>query len=125
MHAHETKLTAVAGLKPHPRNYKEHPESQLVHIMKSIEEHGFYRAVVTANDGTILAGHGVVQAAKKMGLEEVPAISLPVSPEDPRAIKVLVGDNEIGKLGLADDDVLADLLAGLSGMDICRAPANR
>jgi ParB-like chromosome segregation protein Spo0J len=33
----------IENLKPHPQNYKEHPENQLDHIIKSINEHGFYR----------------------------------------------------------------------------------
>ena len=53
---------AIETLKAHPKNYKKHPIKQLEHLMKSIEEHGFYRNVIIAKDSTILAGHGVVQA---------------------------------------------------------------
>lgn len=108
---------AVEELKPHPRNYKQHPDDQLDHIIASINETGFYRNIVIAEDGTILAGHGVVQAAKKMGMDTVPAIRLPLPPDDPRAIKVMVGDNEIGKLAEVDDHLLVDLLGELLEFD--------
>jgi ParB-like chromosome segregation protein Spo0J len=68
------EFVPLASLKPHPRNYRIHPDDQLEHIIKSIQEHGFYRNVVAARDGTILAGHGVVQAALKMGLKGVPVV---------------------------------------------------
>jgi ParB-like nuclease family protein len=101
---------SVAALKPHPRNYRTHPEDQLEHIIKSIETHGFYRNIVVARDNTILAGHGVTEAAKKMGRAQVPVIRLDVGPDDPSALKVIAGDNEIGRLGEVDDRALTDLL---------------
>ena len=107
----------VGDLKPHPRNYRRHPEDQLEHIRHSIVEHGHYRNVVVARDGTILAGHGVVLATKSLGLPTVPAIRLDVEPDDPRAIRLLVGDNEIGHLGEIGDRQLSELLKSLQADD--------
>lgn len=56
-------LVPLSELRPHPRNYRHHPERQLIHIAMSLHQNGFYRNVVAARDGTILAGHGVVLAA--------------------------------------------------------------
>lgn len=111
---------AVVDLKPHPKNYKSHPDEQLDHIIKSIEENGFYRNVVIARDNTILAGHGVVLAVKKMGLfgpATVPVIRLDLAPEDPRALKVLTGDNELGKLAETNDRVLTEILKDVMSTD--------
>ena len=80
-------------MKPHPRNYKQHPPEQIEHIMRSIEEHGFIRPVVVARDYTILAGHGLVQAARQLGRTRVPVMQLDLDPDDPRALKLLVADN--------------------------------
>lgn len=102
--------TEVAVLKPHPRNYKAHPDEQLAHIESSLREHGFYRNVVAARDNTILAGHGVVLAAKRIGKKTVPVIKLPIDPGSPQALKVLAGDNEIGNLADADDRALTEIL---------------
>lgn len=108
----------VASLSPHPRNYRSHPADQIQHLIESIREHGFYRNIVVARDGTILAGHGVVQAAQKMGLATVPVIRLDIDKNDPRALKVLTGDNEIAHLGEIDDRALSELLKEIKDYDI-------
>jgi len=110
---HEVEVVSVDSLRPHERNYREHPDDQLDHIVHSIQEHGFYRNVVVAKDGTILAGHGVVQAAKKLGMETIPVIRLAVTANDPQAIRVLTGDNEISALAEVDDRLLSELLREL------------
>jgi hypothetical protein len=115
---HDTELVDVDTLQPHPRNYREHPADQLQHIVESIREHGFYRNVVIAKDGTILAGHGVVKASKEIGLKRIPVIRLPIAPDDPRAIKVLVGDNEIEHLAEQDDRLLTELLKECNAHEI-------
>ena len=110
-------MIAVEKLKPHPRNYRTHPDDQLEHIIKSIKDHGFYRNVVAGRDWTILAGHGVVQAARKMKIETVPVIQLDLDPLSPKALKLLAGDNEIGHLGEIDDRLLTDMLKELKLSD--------
>ena len=100
----------IADLKPHPRNYQFHPEDQLDQIIASINQHGFYRNIVVAQDNTILAGHGVVLAATKMGRKRVPVIRLAIHPDDPRALKVLTSDNEINNLAEVDDRMLTEML---------------
>jgi hypothetical protein len=114
---HKTVMTPLADLKPHPRNYKTHPPDQLAHIEASIREHGFYRNIVVARDGTILAGHGVVEASTKMGLTEVPVIRLDIGPDDPAALKVITGDNEIGRRAEVDDRALTELLKDIGEQD--------
>ena len=103
----------IADLKPHPRNYRQHPADQIEHIKASITDHGLYRNVVIARDGTILAGHGVVLASREMGLKTVPVIRVDLDPDDPKAIKILTGDNGISHLGEVDDRLLTELLKGL------------
>lgn len=106
---------AICELKPHPRNYLVHPQDQLQHIAASIQQNGFYRNVVVAKGNTILAGHGVVQAAREiLKLETVPALFLDVDPFSPQALKILTGDNQIGHLAEVDDRQLADILKELN-----------
>lgn len=107
---HAPERAAIADLKAHTRNYRGHPEDQVEHLVESIREHGFYRNVVVANDGTILAGHGVIQAAEKLGMAEVPVIRLPYGPDDPKALKILAGDNELARLADIDDRLLSEIL---------------
>lgn len=104
------ELTAIAELQPHPRNYRHHPPDQVEHIVQSLRANGLYRNVVIARDGTILAGHGVVQAAEAAGIEKIPVIRLDCDADDPRALKVLTGDNELARLAEVDDRRLSEIL---------------
>jgi hypothetical protein len=113
----KTKIVPIESLHPHPKNYRAHPDDQLDHIIASIRQHGFYRNVVVARDGIILAGHGVVQAAKKMCLKEIPIVSVDVDSNSPEALKILVGDNEISHLCEIDDRALTDALKDLKDLD--------
>lgn len=114
----ETEIVAVTDLVPHPRNYREHPDDQIEHLVQSIRANGLYRNIVTANDLTILAGHGVVLAARKLGIEHVPVVRLDLDPGDPRALKVLAGDNEIEHLATQDDRALSELLKEIHEDDV-------
>jgi ParB-like chromosome segregation protein Spo0J len=100
----------VTELRPHPKNYRGHPDDQIEHLIKSIKAHGFTRNIIVAKDNTILAGHGVVQAATKMGMRHVPVVRLDLDSENPEALKILVGDNEMEHLGEVDDRVLSEVL---------------
>lgn len=111
-------IVPLDSLRPHPRNYRTHPEDQLAHICRSIELHGFYRNIVVARDHTILAGHGVALGAKRLGYVEVPVRRLDVDPFDVRALQVLAGDNEIGNLAEIDDRTLTELLRELATDDV-------
>lgn len=107
----------VDGLHPHPRNYRAHPEEQVAHIEHSIRQHGVYRNVVVARDYTILAGHGVVAAARRAGEAEVPVVRIDVPPDSPRALKILASDNELGRFAEVDDRALTEILREVSQLD--------
>jgi hypothetical protein len=104
------ELIDTQDLKPHPRNYQQHPDYQLRHIIKSIETHGFYRNVVVAKDNTILAGHGVVEAATRLGITQIPVHRVDLMPDDTKALQILTGDNEINNLAVVNDRMLTELL---------------
>lgn len=108
---HKTELIEATKLRRHSAHYREHDETQLEHLTASLAEHGFYRNVVCARDGTILAGHGVVEAAQRLGLKRIPITRLDVDPDDPEALKILAGDNELSRLSDLDPAQLADLLS--------------
>ena len=101
---------AVSDLKPHPKNYKAHPEDQLEHLKQSITDNGIYRNVIVAKDNTILAGHGVVKAAQSLGLTSVPVLKLQLESDSIEAVKLLTADNEVSHLGEVDDRALSNIL---------------
>jgi hypothetical protein len=108
------ELVKLSSLKEHPKNYRNHTQDQLEHIKSSIQTHGYYKNVITANDGTILAGHGVIKACKELKLDTIPIVRLNIKPDSMRAMKILTGDNEISKLGEVDDRLLSEILKDIS-----------
>lgn len=108
----------LQDLRPHPRNYSVHPEEQLEHLMQRVREYGIYRNVVIAQDNTILAGHGLIQALKKMGRETVPGVRIPMDSEDPAALRLLTGDNEVSQLSEKDNQLLSGLLTEIKSFDL-------
>ena len=63
-------------LIPHARNARTHSEAQVAQIAGSIAEFGFVNPVLVGDDGVLVAGHGRVMAARKLGLTEAPVIVL-------------------------------------------------
>ncbi len=108
--ARRSRLVLIDGLKPHPKNYRTHPEDQIEHLMESLREFGFYRNVVIAKDSTILAGHGIVEAARRLGYEKVPSERLNIDPDSPLALKLLAADNYLPHFSEDDDRLLTELL---------------
>lgn len=112
-----TERVALADLRPHPRNYRGHPEDQIEHIAASLRAHGLYRPVVIARDNVILAGHGLVLGAKRVGWTEITCRRCDVESDSPLALKILTGDNEISNLVEGDDRALTDLLNEIKSSD--------
>jgi hypothetical protein len=110
----KVEIVLIDKLKPHKRNYKVHNEEQLAHIIQSLKDNGYYRNIIVAKDYTILAGHGVIEGAKKLGLTEAPVYRMPFSSKDPRSMKILIGDNEVSHLAEIDDRLLTDMLQELN-----------
>jgi hypothetical protein len=77
----EPKLGAIKHLKPkdlvpYAKNSRTHGVEQVDQIVASINEFGFTNPILTDGKGSVIAGHGRLLAALKLGLETVPTISL-------------------------------------------------
>ena len=70
------RYRAVTDLIPYARNARTHSDAQVSQIAASIREFGFTNPVLVDADGGIIAGHGRVMAARKLGLQQVPTIEL-------------------------------------------------
>ena len=104
-------------LIPHARNARTHSEEQVAQIAGSIAEFGFVNPVLVGDDGVIVAGHGRVLAARKLGLTEVPVIVLShLTPTQRRAL--MIADNRIATNAGWDDEMLAAELAALRDEDV-------
>jgi hypothetical protein len=85
---------AVEKLIPYARNSRTHSDEQVAQIAGSIREFGFTNPVLIDAEGTIIAGHGRVMAARKLELEKVPCIRLThLTPTQVRAY--VIADNKL------------------------------
>ena len=99
-------------LIPHARNARTHSEEQVAQIAGSIAEFGFVNPVLVGDDGVIVAGHGRILAARKLGLSEVPVIVLShLTPTQRRAL--MISDNQIATNAGWNEEMLAAELAAL------------
>jgi len=70
----EYKKAKVNDLIPYARNSRTHSDAQVAKIASSIKEFGFLNPIITDGENVIVAGHGRLMAAKKLGLDEVPTV---------------------------------------------------
>jgi DNA methylase/ParB-like nuclease family protein len=68
--------SALKTLKPLGRETRKHPPSQIRKLQESVEQFGFVLPIVIDVDGRVIAGWGLVVAAKRLGLTEVPAVTI-------------------------------------------------
>src|ERR1700693_919859 len=87
---------AVNALKPYQRNARTHPTKQIEQLANSITQFGFINPLLIAEENEIIAGHCRLDAARQVGLTEVPAIYLPgLSAEAKSALRL--ADNKIAE----------------------------
>ena len=87
---------SLADIQPHKRNYNRHPASQVERIATSLRKFGQVRSIVVWRN-TILAGHGVVEAAHSLGWTEIAADVLPADYPEHLALAYVAADNQLGK----------------------------
>lgn len=102
----------VASLTPYAKNARTHSETQIAQIAASIVEYGWTNPILVDGEGGIIAGHGRVLAASRLGMSEVPVIELRhLSAVQRRAL--VIADNRIAENAGWDEEVLRLELAAL------------
>jgi DNA modification methylase len=96
----------IDSLIPYAKNARVHDETQIAQIAGSIKEFGFNNPVLIDKDNGIIAGHGRVMAARKLGLTEVPTILLDHLNETQRKAYILA-DNRIAINSTWDNEMLS------------------
>lgn len=104
-------------LVPHPRNSRVHSDTQIDLLAESIKALGFNKPVIIGPGYQIIAGHGAVRAALKLGLPTVPTVSLAHLTEEQRRA-YMIADNRLAELSAFDDEILALELEELSVLEI-------
>jgi hypothetical protein len=106
---------ATGDLKPFPNNPRRHPESQIAGLMKSIDL-VWTNPILIDESATILAGHCRLEAAKRLGMADVPTITIAgLSDSERRAI--VIADNRLPERAVWDFDLLRENFRNLIELD--------
>jgi ParB-like chromosome segregation protein Spo0J len=108
---------SIDALVPYARNSRTHSAEQVAQIAGSIKEFGFTNPVLIDADGGIIAGHGRVLAARKLGLAEVPCIRLGYLTEIQKRAYV-IADNKLALNAGWDEEALRLELGDLRAADV-------
>jgi DNA modification methylase len=104
-------------LIPYVRNARTHSEDQVAQIAASIVEFGWLNPVLVDDAGNVIAGHGRLLAARKLGLDSVPVIrAFHLTPAQVRAYRL--ADNRLAELSGWNEEMLAAELAALRDEDV-------
>ena len=108
-------FVAIGDLIPDPDNPRKHGRAQISAIARSIEAFGFNAPILVDKDNKIVAGHGRYEAAKLLGLDKVPIVSLSHLTET-QARAYMLADNKLTDRSTWDDPKLAIHLKELSDL---------
>ena len=102
---------SVSSLIPYARNSRTHSDEQIAQIAASIKEFGWTNPILIDGDNGIIAGHGRLSAARKLGHQEVPVIELKDMTANQKKAYIIADnklalnaswDNELLKLEIGD-----------------------
>jgi len=118
-HADKIELIEIEKLIPYARNSRTHSDEQVAQIAGSIREFGFTNPVLVDKDGTIVAGHGRVMAARKLGMASVPCLRLGHLTEG-QVRAYVIADNKLALNAGWNEQMLAAELEALKreGFDV-------
>jgi DNA modification methylase len=103
---------ATEGLKDFPLNPRRHPETQIANLMKSIGN-VWTNPILVDETGTILAGHGRREAARRLGMREVPTITI-TGLTGPEKRAIVIADNRMPEQAVWDIEILRTHFESLS-----------
>jgi DNA modification methylase len=107
------EMRPVEALIPYARNAKRHSDTQVAQIAASIREFGWGAPILVDGQNNVIAGHGRLLAARKLGMTEVPVVPMDHLTDTQRRALILA-DNKIGENAAWDEDLLGLELAELN-----------
>jgi len=110
------KTVAIDSLIPYARNSRTHSDDQIAQIAASIREFGFLNPIIVDGDNGIIAGHGRVLAAQKLGMESLPCIEASHLTDAQRKAYI-IADNKLALNAGWDDELLKIELQDLEAAD--------
>jgi len=106
------EIARCAILRPNPRNARKHPKEQLQKLAAGISRFGFLIPIIVDEGMMIVAGHGRWEAAKQLGLSEVPVIRASFMTEADKQAFALA-ENRLAELSEWDEEIVAETLSAL------------
>ena len=106
----------IDSIKPYSKNAKLHPAEQIEQIKASIKEFGFKDPLATWH-GEVMAGNGRLQAAKELGMKELPIVRLDDLTDEQRRAYALV-HNKLTMNSPFDDGILSEELENILDIDM-------
>jgi hypothetical protein len=122
VHCAHVAIVDIGKLKPYPANNKTHPEAQLDLLTKAIKAQGWRAPITVSNQtGYIVRGHARLEAAKRLGLEQVPVDYQNYASDETERMD-RIADNRLAELGETDfvalKDELLELDTGATEMEL-------
>jgi DNA modification methylase len=103
----------IADLTPDPNNARQHDDKNLKAIMGSLKEFGQRKPIVITEAGTIVAGNGTVEAAKRLGWLDIEVVRVPSDWTDAQVKAFAIADNRTAELANWNQEVLTSQLLEL------------
>jgi len=111
----EIENIPIEKLKVYEKNSRTHSKKQVAQVVASIKEFGFTNPLLIDQEGTLIAGHGRLMAAKELGMDLLPCVRLShLSDAQKRAY--VIADNKIALNSGWDDDLLKSELNELDSL---------
>lgn len=115
--SHTIRWLSVAALSPDPRNPRRHSDRQIKQIQRSIQSFGFNVPILVDGHDRVLAGHGRLLAAQRLGYTQVPVIALEHLTRA-QAQAFAIADNRLTEQASWDEALLGEIFAELSSLDL-------
>src|ERR1035438_1639562 len=115
----QIELRSVRSLLPYARNSRTHSDEQVAQVAASIVEFGWTNPILVDAEGTVIAGHARLLAARKLGMDQVPVIVLAhLTPAQRRAL--VIADNKLAMNPGWDETMLREEMSSLDadGFDL-------
>lgn len=110
----ENRVLLLSSIVAHEKNYRKHPEEQIEQLVESLKRFGQARSVVVQTRPNemyrLVAGHGIVEAARRLHYDSLRADILPQDWDDPTIRAYLIADNQHSLNAVDDKVLLAELL---------------
>lgn len=111
------KKIGVDTLKPYENNAKIHSDAQIEKLSRSIEEFGFISPVLIDKDFNVIAGHGRIEAAKRLQMDKIPCAFIEGLTEAQRRAYI-IADNRLAEFGEWNEEMIQIEMADLMEMDL-------